>query len=84
MAKLTVSVCATISSRAAAMSIDRSKSERDPRRCSLESGGSSEGPAPAVVGICNVGAAGESAASGRMHVVRNADTDFVPKKCDSR
>jgi hypothetical protein len=59
------------------MSKDKSRSESDPRRCSLESGGSSETPDPELGGICNDVAAGESAASGIMHVVRNAETDLV-------
>jgi hypothetical protein len=77
MAKLTVSVWATMSSRAAAMSIDKSKSESAPSRWSLESGGSRETPSAPVCGICRDGIVGESAASGRMHVVRNPETDLV-------
>ena len=75
MAKLTVSVCATMSKRAAAMSIDRSRSERSASTCSLESGGDSDTtPEP---GICSEGDAGESDESGRMQLLRNAGTDLV-------
>lgn len=74
MAKLTVSVCATISRRAAAMSIDRSRSDSASRTCNLESAGSSETPG---LGICSEGEVGESDESGRMQLLRNAGTDLV-------
>ncbi len=76
MAKFTVSVWATISSRAAEMSNASSRFDNAARSCSFGSCGSN------VTISVDEGSARSSddldrADKGRIHEVRNAETDFV-------
>lgn len=80
MAKFTVSVCATISNLAAAMSIPSSRSAKADNSCSRESGGASEVVCSTAVGLFSARFFAESQDSGSIHSVKNAAADFVVKK----
>jgi hypothetical protein len=63
--------------------MERSRSERDSRRCSLESGssvGMMWGRRLVLKWSLGDGELGESEDNGRMQVARNAETDFVTQK----
>ena len=73
-----------MSSRAAAMSSDRSRSDRDSRRCNLESGSPTESADSSQKCALSDRDSGETEDSGRIQDARNAETDFVAQKWYSR
>lgn len=77
MAKLTVSVSATMSSRAAAINSPRSSSDSVDSRCSRESGGASDVNSEPTAGMLRLGLPAVSHDSGRIHSLKNADGDLV-------
>lgn len=77
MAKFIVSVCATMSSRAAAMRRPKSRSDNVERRWSRESGGVNESMSPLTTGVLSVRSLTESDANGKIHSVKKAEGDFV-------
>lgn len=79
MAKLTVSVCATMSSLDAAMSIPRSRSDKVDNNCNRESGGASEVVGDNALGLFILRSFDESEDRGNTHSVKKAAADFIVK-----
>lgn len=79
MAKLTVSVCATMSNLAAAMSSPSSRYDKVDSNCIRESGGANEVVGDNAVGLFIVGLLDESEERGDIHSVKKAAADFVVK-----
>ena len=77
MAKLTVSVCAMMSSRAALISRLRSNSDKVVKRCMRESGGRSEVASDVVAeGILILKSDADMDASAVIHSAKKAVGDF--------